>query len=78
MTVAVTDRIEKTILLHASRSRVWRALANANEFGAWPYIYGTLMSSFLALLLAVPVSIGTAIFLAELAPQWMRTPLSFV
>jgi len=30
-----TDRIEKEIVLHASRSRVWRALANAEEFGAW-------------------------------------------
>ena len=30
-----TDRIEKSIVLHASRSRVWRALANADEFGAW-------------------------------------------
>jgi phosphate transport system permease protein len=47
-------------------------------YGAWPYIYGTLMSSFLALLLAVPIGVGTAIFLAELAPKWMRTPLSFV
>jgi len=35
MTVAVTDRIEKTILLHASRARVWRALTNADEFGSW-------------------------------------------
>jgi uncharacterized protein YndB with AHSA1/START domain len=35
MTVAVTDRIEKTILLHAPRGRVWRALTNAAEFGAW-------------------------------------------
>ncbi|RYG70963.1 phosphate ABC transporter permease subunit PstC [bacterium] len=47
-------------------------------YGAWPYIYGTLVSSFLALLLAVPVGLGTAIFLAELAPKWMRTPLSFM
>jgi uncharacterized protein YndB with AHSA1/START domain len=35
MAVAVTDRIEKTILLHASRARVWRALTNAKEFGEW-------------------------------------------
>ncbi|PQV63437.1 phosphate ABC transporter membrane protein 1, PhoT family [Abditibacterium utsteinense] len=47
-------------------------------YGAWPYIYGTLMSSFLALLLAVPVGVGTAIFLAEIAPKWIRTPLSFM
>lgn len=47
-------------------------------YGAWPFIYGTLMSSFLALLLAVPIGVATAIFLAELAPRWMRTPLSFM
>jgi phosphate transport system permease protein len=47
-------------------------------YGAWPYIFGTLVSSFLALLLAVPVAIGTAIFLTELAPKWMRTPISFM
>ncbi len=46
--------------------------------GAWPYIYGTLVSSGLALLLAVPIGLGTAIFLAELAPKWMRSPLGFM
>jgi uncharacterized protein YndB with AHSA1/START domain len=35
MTVASTDRIEKTILLRASRARVWRALTDAREFGTW-------------------------------------------
>jgi uncharacterized protein YndB with AHSA1/START domain len=35
MTVAVTDRIEKTIMLRAPRARVWRALTNADEFGSW-------------------------------------------
>ncbi len=50
----------------------------ADVYGAWPFIYGTLMSSFLALLLAVPIGVGTAVFLAELSPKWMRTPLSFM
>ena len=49
-----------------------------DTYGAWPYIYGTLMSSLLALLLAVPIGLGTAIFLAELAPRAIRTPLSFL
>src|SRR5262245_6878138 len=35
MAVAVTDRIVKSILLHAPRARVWRALTNAKEFGQW-------------------------------------------
>lgn len=47
-------------------------------YGAWPFIWGTLMSSLLALLLAVPIGLGTAIFLAELAPRWVRTPVSFM
>jgi phosphate transport system permease protein len=50
----------------------------AEQFGAWPFIWGTLYSSLLALLLAVPVGVGTAIFLAELSPRWLRGPLSFL
>ena len=50
----------------------------AGEFGALPFIYGTLVSSALALLIAVPVSLGAAIFLAELAPSWIRPPISFL
>ncbi len=47
-------------------------------FGALPFIFGTLVSSFLALLIAIPFSLGIAIFLSELAPEKLRTPLSFV
>jgi phosphate transport system permease protein len=47
-------------------------------FGALPFIYGTIVSSLLALLIAVPVSLGIAIYLAELAPQFIRQPLSFL
>jgi phosphate transport system permease protein len=45
------------------------------EFGALPFIFGTLVSSFIALLIAVPLSIGAAIFLTDLAPRWLRQPL---
>jgi phosphate transport system permease protein len=45
-------------------------------FGALPFIYGTLQTSFLALVIAVPIGLGIAIFLAELAPIWLRQPLS--
>ena len=48
------------------------------EFGALPFIAGTLITSLLALVLAVPVSLGIAIFLSELAPDWLRTPLGFL
>ena len=47
-------------------------------FGALPFIEGTLYSSFLALLIAVPISVGSAIFLTEIAPWWLRRPLSFL
>jgi phosphate transport system permease protein len=47
-------------------------------FGALPAIFGTLVSSGLALLLAVPISFGAAIFLSELAPPWLRNPISFL
>jgi phosphate transport system permease protein len=41
-------------------------------FGALPFIYGTLLTAFLALLIATPLGIGTAIFLAELSPKWLK------
>ncbi len=47
-------------------------------FGALPFIYGTLVTSLIALLLSGLVGVGAAIFLAELAPSWLRTPLSFM
>lgn len=46
------------------------------KFGALVPIYGTLVTSFLALLIAVPVSFGIAIFLTEVAPPWLRMPIS--
>jgi phosphate transport system permease protein len=48
------------------------------DFGALAYILGTLYTSFWALLIAVPISVGAAIFLAEVAPRWIRGPLSFL
>jgi phosphate transport system permease protein len=50
----------------------------SGDFGALPFIYGTLVSSFLALLLAVPLAIGVAIFLTEMCPNVLRGPLSFM
>ena len=46
------------------------------QFGALPFIFGTIVSSILALLIAVPLSIATAVFLTELAPQWLRQPIT--
>lgn len=50
----------------------------AGEFGVLPFIYGTLVSSALALLISVPLGIGTAVFLSELAPTWLRSPIRFL
>src|SRR5438552_18887468 len=47
----------------------------AEQFGALPFIYGTLVSSLIALLIAVPLGIATAAYLTELAPLWIRQPL---
>lgn len=48
------------------------------HYQAWPFIYGTLATSVVAILLALPVSLGIAIFLSELCPAWLRTPLGFM
>ena len=50
----------------------------AERFGAVPFVFGTLVSSLLALLIAVPLGLGAAIYLAELAPRWMRSPMAFL
>ena len=47
-------------------------------FGALPFVYGTLVTSALALLVGVPISLGVAIFLSELAPGWLRVPMTYV
>jgi len=47
-------------------------------FGALPFIYGTLLSSLVGMFIAVPLGIGAAIYLAELAPFWARAPIGFL
>ena len=46
------------------------------EFGALPLIFGTLYSSLVALIIAVPLALGCAVFLTEFAPRWLRTPVA--
>ncbi len=57
-------------------SREWDPVLDA--YGALPYIFGTLASSLVALAIALPVALGTAIYLAELAPLWVRRPLGIL
>jgi phosphate transport system permease protein len=48
------------------------------DFGALPFIYGTLVSSLIALLIAVPLSLGIAVFLVEQAPVFLSRPITFL
>ena len=50
----------------------------AGEFGALPFIWGTLYSSVLALVIATPIALGIAVFISELSPAWLRGPLMFL
>jgi phosphate transport system permease protein len=58
------------------RTRTWDPVAG--DFGALPFIWGTLYSSILALALATPVALGIAVFIAELCPAWLQRPLVFL
>ncbi|MGT2438843.1 phosphate ABC transporter permease subunit PstC [Bradyrhizobium betae] len=53
----------------------WAPSADPPVLGALGPIYGTLVTSFIAMLIAIPVGIGIAIFLTELCPQWLRRPI---
>ncbi len=56
--------------------RDWNPIAG--QFGALPFIYGTVVSSFIALLISVPLSLGIAIFLVEQAPYYLARPIGFL
>jgi phosphate transport system permease protein len=58
------------------RGTTWDPVSG--EFGALPFIWGTLYSSFIALLLATPIALGIAIFLSELSPNALKQPLIFL
>jgi phosphate transport system permease protein len=66
----------------AMRQFGWRFLVRSDwnpvneQFGAVPFIFGTVVTSVLALLIAVPLSLATAVYLTELAPLWIRQPLT--
>jgi phosphate transport system permease protein len=48
-----------------------------DQYGALPFIYGTLVSSLLALVIAVPLAVGVAIFTTEMCPRWLKGTLAF-
>lgn len=79
--IAIELVSESRMSLHASgwqffMRQIWDPVSG--DFGAPSFIYGTLVSSFLALIIAVPLSVGLAIFNTEICPRWLRVPLSFL
>lgn len=72
LVIGAAPAIEKYGLSFLWRSQ-WDPVQE--EFGGLVMIYGTVMTSFIALLIAVPVSFGIALFLTELSPGWLRRPL---
>lgn len=48
-----------------------------DQFGALPFIYGTIVSSILALIIAVPLAVGVAVFITEMSPRWLKGALAF-
>jgi phosphate transport system permease protein len=61
-------------------SFLWTSTWNpvAEVYGAAPMVFGTLASSLLALLIAVPLALGVAVFLTEFSPRWLRQPVAFL
>ncbi|MBL7685488.1 MAG: phosphate ABC transporter permease subunit PstC [Deltaproteobacteria bacterium] len=66
----------KTFGLSFFSGKVWDPVQET--YGALPFIYGTLITSFLSLIVAVPISIGIALFLTEWAPRWLRHTIGFL
>src|SRR6267378_6883319 len=58
------------------RTEIWDPVSG--EFGALPFIWGTLYSSILALLISTPIALGIAVFISELCPARLRQPLVFL
>jgi phosphate transport system permease protein len=58
------------------RTEVWDPVAG--QFGALPFIWGTLYSSILALVISTPIALGIAVFISELCPDWLKQPLVFL
>ena len=47
-----------------------------DHYGALPFLYGTLVSSLLALVISVPLAVGVAVFITEMSPRWLKAPLA--
>jgi len=87
MTVLITGMIVVQLWVNSAESRHafgWRFFISQewdpvfNKYGALPFIYGTLVTSALGMIIAVPLGLGAAIFLAELAPRRISDILTFM
>ncbi len=85
--VAITGLLAYELWKYSALSRQkfgWQFLATRTwnpvdgRFGALPFIYGTVVTSALGLLFAVPLGVGSAVFLAELAPPWISDAMAFL
>jgi phosphate transport system permease protein len=85
--VAIVILLVYELLSRSEPARVkfgWKFLASSEwnpvteEFGALPFLYGTVVTSVVAMLLSIPLGVGAAIFLAELAPAKLSNGLTFV
>ncbi|MFZ0184180.1 MAG: phosphate ABC transporter permease subunit PstC [Nitrosotalea sp.] len=56
----------------------WNSVEDRESYGAFPYIMGTIVNAGIAMLIAVPLSFGIGMFLSELSPRLLRTPLSMI
>jgi len=83
----VTVMLVYQLWIHSEASRgkfgfsfLWKQVWDpvTGEFGAWPFIYGTVVTSIVALLISVPLGVGAAIFLAELAPPRLSNACTFL
>ena len=85
--IAVTGWLVYQLFVHSAEARRelgWGFLTSQNwdpvagDFGALPFIFGTVVTSVVALLIAAPLGVGTAIFLAEMAPRQLSNLLAFL
>jgi len=56
----------------------WNPVEGEEQFGALPFIFGTVVTSIIALILATPLAIGSALFVSEYAPAWLGRPVAFL
>src|SRR5207302_3693999 len=68
----------QTIGVRFFTQTTWDPEPNHRIFGSLAFIYGTVATSLIAMVLAVPLGIGTAAYLSEIAPGWLRRPGSFL